>query len=427
MIYDNLTQDLYSEILHIPVIDPHSHIDPRQPTARTLDDLLGYHYYTELAHSAGMDKSLLGPDTDPRERVRAVLYHMTHFDNTVQYSWFVEIARALLGYQGDRLSIADSSWLYNTAQNLMARPDWEERLLRQANIEKVFLTNDFDDSLEGFDPACYVPCLRTDDLVFHIDKPDVQRRLARATGIEAGDPKRLRQAVGKLFDHFTAHGARACAISLPPNFCPRPVTDEDLGEALAAAGQESGERSEARAGVRAAGAFWMLAEHCREFKLPFDLMIGVNRRVYPGGVYQGQDLFDQRTSLIQYAPLFNAFPEVTFCVSVLSSGQNQELVSYSWIFPNVVTSGHWWYSNIPVYVEQDCRARLQAVPKTKQIGYYSDMYKLEFGLPKFNMYRRILAKVLADDYIRPRLCTESQALALARLLLRDNSRRIFNV
>ena len=34
------------------------------------------------------------------------------------------------------------------------------------------------------------------------------------------------------------------------------------------------------------------------------------------GVYQGQDLFDQRTSLIQYAELFNAFPEVTFPISV---------------------------------------------------------------------------------------------------------------
>ena len=136
-------------------------------------------------------------------------------------------------------------------------------------------------------------------------------------------------------------------------------------------------------------------------------MIGVNRRVYRDGVYQGQDLFDQRTSLIQYAELFNAFPEVTFCVSVLSSGQNQELASYSWIFPNVVTSGHWWYSNIPAYIEQDARARLQAVPKTKQIGYYSDMYKLEFGLPKYNMYRRVLAKVLADDFVRSGATTES--------------------
>ena len=177
----------------------------------------------------------------------------------------------------------------------------------------------------------------------------------------------------------------------------------------------------------ASGVFWMLAEHCREFHLPFDLMIGVNRRVYRDGVYQGQDLFDQRTSLIQYAELFNAFPEVTFCVSVLTSAQNQELASYSWIFPNVVTSGHWWYSNIPAYIEHDARARLQAVPKTKQIGYYSDMYKLEFGLPKYNMYRRMLAKVLADDFVRGGVLTESGAVELARLLLRDNARRIFRV
>jgi glucuronate isomerase len=171
----------------------------------------------------------------------------------------------------------------------------------------------------------------------------------------------------------------------------------------------------------------MLAEHCREFGLPFDLMIGVNRRVYRTGVHQGQDLFDQRTSLVQYAELFNAFPEVTFCISVLTHVQNQELASYSWIFPNVVTSGHWWYSNVPVYVEADTRARLQAVPKTKQIGYYSDMYKLEFGLPKYNMYRGILARVLADDFVRPGVTDEAGALALARLLLRDNARRIFRV
>src|SRR5260370_13080891 len=139
------------------------------------------------------------------------------------------------------------------------------------------------------------------------------------------------------------------------------------------------------------------------------------------------DLFDQGTSLIQYAPLFNAFPQVPFCISVLSSGQNQELVSYSWIFPNVIAFGHWWYSNIPAYIEPDLRARLQAVPKAKQIGYYSDMYKLEFGLPKYNMYRRILAQVLADDFLRPRIYTEAQAVELARLLLRDNVRRIFNV
>jgi glucuronate isomerase len=118
---------------------------------------------------------------------------------------------------------------------------------------------------------------------------------------------------------------------------------------------------------------------------------------------------------------------VTFCVSVLSSGQNQELASFAWIFPNVVTTGHWWYSNVPNYIEPDLRARLQAVPKTKQLGYFSDAYKLEFILPKFNTYRRVLAQVLMDDFVRTRFYSEAQILELARLLLRGNAERIFRL
>ena len=153
--------------------------------------------------------------------------------------------------------------------------------------------------------------------------------------------------------------------------------------------------------------FWTLAELCAEFQLPFDLMIGVHRGVYRAGVYQGQDLYDSRVSLIQYRELFNAFPQVTFPVSVLASVTNQELTSYAWIFPNVVTSGHWWYSNTPAFIEHDLAARLEAVPHTKQIGYYSDMYKLEFGLPKFRMYKRVLAKVLAERFVIDRGWSET--------------------
>src|ERR1700730_12832938 len=105
MLYDTLADELYTEICHIPLIDPHSHIDPRRPTARSLDDILGYHYYTELAHSVGMDRVVQATEAYPRDRVRAMLYHMAYFDNTVQYTWFLEIARAFLGFQGDRLTL----------------------------------------------------------------------------------------------------------------------------------------------------------------------------------------------------------------------------------------------------------------------------------------------------------------------------------
>ena len=318
---NHLSDELFAEIVRIPLIDSHSHIDPRNAAARSLEDILGYHYYTELAHSAGMSKECLSPEREPRERVRSVMTHMARFDNTAQVGWFLEIAQTFLGYQKPRIDPADCDDLFDAAQRTMAAPDWQSQVLQRSNIEKVFLTNDFDDTLQGFDTNRYVPCLRTDDLVFHFDNPAVRARLAKASGIEAGDAPGMRRALGKLFEHFTRNGARACAISLPPDFVPGPRTDQEFAAEL----RESGRCP--------SGVFWMLAELCRDHALPFDLMIGVNRRVYEAGVFQGQDLFDQRTSLIEFAKLFNAFPMVNFCISVLTSVQNQELVSYSWIFP----------------------------------------------------------------------------------------------
>jgi hypothetical protein len=154
-------------------------------------------------------------------------------------------------------------------------------------------------------------------------------------------------------------------------------------------------------------------------------MIGVNRGVYEAGVHQGRDLYDSRVSLIQYQELLNAFPQVTFPISVLASVTNQELTSFAWIFPNVVTNGHWWYSNTPTFIEHDLAARLEAVPRTKQIAYYSDMYKLEFALPKFNMFKRILAKVLAEKFVIDRNWSEEQAVELGTQVLRGNTERIF--
>jgi glucuronate isomerase len=262
--------------------------------------------------------------------------------------------------------------------------------------------------------------------VFALTQPTTRDRLSLATGVELADAGTLRRAIGELFRHFLDHEARACAISLPPDFEPCAVGQSTVEPILQALLSDRAISNQDALCV-SRFVFWTLAEMCAEHRLPFDLMIGVNRRVYPGGVYQGQDLFDSRTSLIQYRHLFNAFPQVTFPVSVLSHGGNQELVAWSWIFPNVVTNGHWWYSNIPSYIELDCKSRLEAVPRTKQIGYYSDMYKLEFALPKFNMYRRILAGVLAEDFVMRRSWTEERAVRLGTQVLRGNVERVFNV
>jgi glucuronate isomerase len=361
----------------------------------------------------------------PKEKVGRLVEGLGAIENTIQYSWLIEMLREFFGLADERLTKENWESIYDNAAAKMAKPGWAQEVLRLSNIEAVFLTNDFDDRLEGFDTRVYIPCLRTDDLVFHLAKPSVRERLQASASATFHNGVSLQTAIGRLFEHFVSKNCRACAISLPPDFSPTRVdgtTADTAVEALLRGGDGFGVSQQR---TLSSFVFWTLAEYCADYKLPFDLMIGVNRAVYTSGVYQGQDLYDSRVSLIQYRELFNAFGQVTFPISVLASVTNQELASYAWIFPNVVTNGHWWYSNTPTFVEHDCAARLEAVPRTKQIGYYSDMYKLEFALPKFRMYKRILAKILADRYCIDRGWSEQRALQFGRQVLRDNVERIF--
>jgi glucuronate isomerase len=422
-----LVQRLTAELDSLRLIDPHTHINPHSAASRSLADVLGYHYYTELAHSAGLPREAIEePGLSPRDKVARLVPALTAIENTAQYAWLIEICQKFFGMTDDRLTVDNWESVFETSREVCGKQDWESTVFDRSGLDAVFLTNDFDDPLTGFDTRRYIPCLRTDDLVFHLDQQKTRDRLSSATGRSVEDSTSLTTAVGELFRKFVERGARAVAISLPPDFTPEEVSPLDFDNALTACrAGKSPTVDEKR--VMAKFAFWTIATWAERYELPFDLMIGVNRRVYESGVYQGQDLFDQRTSLIQYRALFNAFPKLLFPISVLSHAANQELVSYSWIFPNVIANGHWWYSNIPVYIECDLRARLQGIPATKVIGYYSDMYKLEFAAPKFGMFRRVLAGVLATDFVLGRGWSEIRALELGRLILRGNVERVFGV
>ncbi len=422
----SLVRTIESELSSITLIDPHSHVNPHSPSSANLFDLIGYHYYTELAHSAGLAKDQIeDPSADAKTKVGRMMETLAKISNTVQWSWMLDLAKTLYGWSEP--SIDSNNWekLYDLSVQCGSQSNWTDTVLSKSGVEKIFLTNDFDDSLSGFDTKRYVPCLRTDDLVFHLHQPIVRTRLEKATSLEVNSLQRYEDALNQLFAHFKKNNAKACAISLPPDFAPCKIDKVSAQAALQHLLIEGPTSDPANRELMANWTFWRLTELCQEYKLPFDLMIGVIRKVYPNGVYQGQDLYDSRVSLIQYANLFRAFPSVTFPISVLASVTNQELVDYAWIFPNVVTNGHWWYSNTPSFIERDMRARLEAIPRTKQIGYYSDAYKVEFIQPKFGMYRRILAKVLASDFVIQHGWSESKAIELGYDILRGNVERIF--
>lgn len=414
---------LFEEMSRWPIFDPHSHIDARKPAARGIGEILGYHYYTELAHSAGMPAVLVAESVPEDVRVRHLTEYLGRLDNTEQYAWLSEICRVFHQFPHEKVTPANIEELIRSADHSADGEAWDRKVWERTNLEAVFLTNDFDDTLEGWDTTKYVPCLRVDDLVLKLHEPRTLDRLRKATNVDVQDFASLRLAIGAIVEYFVEHGARACAVSLPPDFAPLSGTPKrsvtPIRRALHGLDLRADEHQDIRRTV-----FWTIAELCADHRLPFDLMIGPIRNVYPSGVSGGRDLFDRRVSLYDYRELFNHFSEVTFPVSTLSPDASAELVAYSWIFPNVVPMGHWWYSNVPEFIASDLSARLQALPKTKPIGYYSDAYKLEFVLPKFATFRRALSRCLANT-IAERGWTEDAALEVARFVMIENAKRVF--
>ncbi len=100
-----LCNRIFTELDSLMLIDPHSHINALEPASTTLADIMGYHYYTELAHSAGMPKSQIEePGIDPREKVARLVHNLGPLDNTIQYSWLLEMAHTLFHFDGEMLT-----------------------------------------------------------------------------------------------------------------------------------------------------------------------------------------------------------------------------------------------------------------------------------------------------------------------------------
>src|SRR5262245_64803532 len=100
-----LRQRLFDQLDALVLIDPHTHINALDPASHTLADILGYHYYTELAHSAGMPREQIEvPGLDAREKVRRLIENLWPIDNTIQYSWLIEMVQRLFGFAGDSVT-----------------------------------------------------------------------------------------------------------------------------------------------------------------------------------------------------------------------------------------------------------------------------------------------------------------------------------
>ncbi len=206
-----LEQGLFQEFEKVPIICVHSHVEANDPASHNLVDILGYHYYTELANSSMYEENWLPEEIEAEEKIKRIISKTSYITHTTQYSWLIALARFFFGFDHDRLTLKNWTELSDSVLQKTSSPDWYIDVLRKSNIEKVFLTNKFYENIEGIDPH-FVPCLRADDLVFNIHNKPVREKLESLTGISIGKIDDLDSALHKRFDYFVTHGAAAAAI-----------------------------------------------------------------------------------------------------------------------------------------------------------------------------------------------------------------------
>ena len=251
--------------------------------------------------------------------------------------------------------------------------------LKLAGARKICMTNSPFDEQErpvweqGFHrDERFAAALRIDPLV--LSWSETAPKLAGwgyAVDADAAAPKTFSEVRRFLGDWCRRMDDRYVMVSLPPDFA---YPSSSVSAALI-------ERA--------------ILPHCREFNLPFAVMPGVKRAVNPGLKLagDGSGLSDLRA----LQNLCAQHPDNKFLATVLARENQHELCVLARKFRNLHIFGCWWFTNVPLIVEEMTRMRIEllGLSFTPQ---HSDARVLDQLVYKWQHSRRIIARILVEKY-----------------------------
>lgn len=418
-----LSKRIALEISGMPVIDPHTHLQHKTPSAQFIGNIFSYHYIRMELSTVGMDvENLMSENIPPDIRMKNALPYIPKISNTTTWWGFMTICKAL-GFEDDTIHEGNFQDLCDIAKETMQSEGWYKKALHNVNIKRSFLTNLPDEDLSGCDRESFVPSLRTDEWVLDIQEKATREKLELLTNSSITNIFDLKCAIRKVADKFVSIKSASMAISLPPNFLVFPVAngDADILYSKVLIGRRLNDDELARL---QSYMIYSLFEICNDLNLPFQIMLGVDRKIHRKLEWDG---FSTDLNMVKtFRDALNRFPKVKFVFSILNSILNHELAIYSKTFANCYFAGHWWYTFYPALIKTAILERLQAVPYPKLIGWYSDSYYVEWTIAKIKLYIKSLSNALAelveDGYIN-----EDMALKVAKAMIHDNIIEIFSL
>jgi len=419
--------DIYKRLKNViddmELIDCHTHLRWYQPSAETLTDIFSYHYIATELVSAGMNPELISEDLPAKEQFLNAVPYIPRIQNTTTWWGFMQICKNLFGFEAETITAQNAESLYESAAEKLQRPNWYLDVLAQIKIQRSFLTNEFDENLEGYNKDVFIPALRVDGWINQITDNSVIKRLEECTNSDIQSLAEFKQATQKVVKRFKEYGAMSMAISLPPDFILAPVADATAESAFQKILAQKSLDDQEVASLRA-NMFYHLVELCQQFDYTFQLMLGVDREVY---MSQKRDGFSTQLEMVTtFLDVLNRYPNVTFDFTILNTILAHELAVVSKLFPNCLISGHWWYTFYPSLIKRILRERLEIIPYVKLNGLFTDAYYVEWCIAKVLVYKQALTTVLTELVIEGYI-TEQMAVEIAEGLLWGNPVRNFGI
>lgn len=442
------TRTIYESIRDLPIISPHTHIDPGMFSAAGYQYpdpyrlfVLSDHYIFRMLHSQGINLETILQCPDPKVgwRLFAENYHL--FLATPSAAWFEMALEQVFGIT-QKLNSSNANDIYEHLSDRLTTPSLAPRqFLDTFKIEVLATTDQAVDTLPhhqaikgGPLEQRIIPTIRMDNLMF-IAAPgwrDTIAKLSQNSQVDVTSYDAFLEAIHQRRGYFKQLGATACDISVPFP-CTESLSPKDAIDIFAKALNNQVSSAEEQKFI--AHMLFESARMCCEDGLVMQLHVGVQRNNNKNAYAQfGPDLGYDLPIQVEYVrnlmPLLCEFgeqPNYTLLLFTLDEvSLTRELAPLAGVYACLRLGPPWWFLDS----WHGMRNYLERVPEIAGIyntaGFVDDGRNLLTIPARHDLWRRAVANWLGGQ-VAHHVVQFSEALEIAHQMSYDLAKNIYHL